>query len=203
MTTTNTTTTTTTTTPSTSFDRSIFIAAVAAVLAKAFDPGDAQDAAALNIPASISTSDERRVYALLSAQLYAGDGKPATALAWRIRHAFEAGVIGKPSKVRFGARELSGDSISAAERETRQVQRRMASDRIAERQVLATERLADAVETLLQVFIMKDGKGNDISDIKGAYAALTMKRAEARAAEAKTEAKAEAKAKDDAKAKVA
>jgi hypothetical protein len=190
-----------TTTTSTAFDRSLFIAAVAAVLTKAFDPGDAQDAAALSIPASVCTADERRVYCLLSAQLYAGDGKPATALAWRVRHAFEAGVIGSPSKFRFAAREVAGDAIATAERETRQVQRRMASDRIAERQVKATERLADAVETMLQVFVMNTGKGQDLADIKAAFAALTEKRAEVRAAEAKAAAeKAEAKAKAAAEA---
>jgi hypothetical protein len=72
---------TTTQPTTTTFDRSIFIAAVAAILSKSFEPGDAQDAAALVMPATVCTADERRVYCLLSAQLYAGDGKPATALA--------------------------------------------------------------------------------------------------------------------------
>ena len=181
-----TTNTTPTTTPTpTTFDRSIFIAAVAAILSKSFEPGDAQDAAALVMPATVCTADERRVYCLLSAQLYAGDGKPATALAWRVRHAFEAGVIGAPSKYRFAAREISGDAIATAERETRQVQRRMASDRIAERQVKATERLADAVEMAVRLFAMREGNGQDFTDIRLAYDALANKRDEARAAEAK------------------
>lgn len=196
------TTNTTNTTPTpTTFDRSIFIAAVAAILSKSFEPGDAQDAAALVIPATVCTADERRVYCLLSAQLYAGDGKPSTALAWRIRHAYEAGVIGVPSKARFAYREISGDAIATAERETRQVQRRMASDRIADRTARATERLAEGVETLLQVFVMNSGKGQDLADIKAAFAALTSARTEARVVEAKAAAEkaaAEAKAKADA-----
>lgn len=201
-------TTNTTPTPptSTTFDRSIFIAAVAAILSKSFEPGDAQDAAALAIPASVCTTDERRVYCLLSMQLYAGDGKPATALAWRIRHAFEAGVIGAPSKARFAYRELSGDTISAAERETRQVQRRMASDRIAERTARATEKLAEGIETLLQVFVMNTGRGQDLADIKTAFAALTSARTEARVVEAKAateKAAAEAKAKAEAEVEAA
>jgi hypothetical protein len=192
------TTNTTPTTPTpTTFDRSIFIAAVAAILSKSFEPGDAQDAAALAIPASVCTTDERRVYCLLSMQLYAGDGKPATALAWRIRHAFEAGVIGAPSKARFAYRELSGDTISAAERETRQVQRRMASDRIAERTARATEKLAEGVDLLVKLFAMREGPGQDFEDIRAMYEGLAAKRTEARAVEAKMAveaAKAKAKA---------
>lgn len=129
---------TTTSTTTTAFDSAAF-RAVAATLLGNFDPGSPTDPGACSIPSSVATQDGRRVFSLMAAQLYLASGQRDAALAWRVRHAFEAGVISGPARWRFAAREVSGNEISTAERETRDVLRRMASDRIAERAANAAE----------------------------------------------------------------
>lgn len=123
---------------STAFDSAAF-RAVAATLLGNFDPGSPTDPGSCSIPSSVATQDGRRVFSLMAAQLYLAAGQKDAALAWRVRHAFEAGVISGPARWRFAAREVSGNEISIAERETRDVLRRMASDRIAERAANAAE----------------------------------------------------------------
>lgn len=199
-TTTTTPATTTTTAAPTAFDRTLFLAAIAAVAGKVFDPGASTTAEGLSIPASWTTAEERRAYALYSAQLYAGDSKMDVALSWRIRHAYEAGVISKPTKVRFGARQLAGDSIERAEAETRAAMRQAATNRIHERQAVAMERVADSLELVFQAMALSSG--TDMTDVRTRFNKLAAERAQARANEAKATAEAQAaKAKAEADAK--
>ena len=160
----------TSTSTSTKLDRALLIQAVAVTITKAFEPED--KASGVTIPFNVVTADERRVYALLAAQLYTADGKTATAQAWRVQHAYEAGCISSPAKWRYVAREALGDDITKAEKETREVFRQMAQTRIAERQ-------AEAIEILLRAFLVREGS-LDIHDIRAAYAKMSAERASAR-----------------------
>ena len=174
----------TSTSTSTKLDRALLIQAVAVTITKAFEPED--KASGVTIPFNVVTADERRVYALLAAQLYTADGKTATAQAWRVQHAYEAGCISSPAKWRYVAREALGDDITKAEKETREVFRQMAQTRIAERQAAAAERQAaaaerqaEAIEILLRAFLVREGS-LDIHDIRAAYAKMSAERASAR-----------------------
>jgi hypothetical protein len=119
-------------------DRESYAAHAVAILGvAAFNPGEVALGEQTSIPASFCDSRSRRVYSLMAAHLFVTDGKRDAALAWRIRHAYEAGVIGAPSKWRFAASELSGDAIPRTERETSEIIRALAKGRLDERRATA------------------------------------------------------------------
>lgn len=151
--------TTTDTTPAVT-DFTAFKAAARELFMRAFEPASPAAPEGTYIPGEFATSDERRAYALLSAQLYAQAGQKDAALAWRIRHAYEAGVISKPAKWRYAAVELAG-KIGPCEAETRNLIRGMAMLRIAERTALATERTATATE-LNTLVVMVSALGKEL-----------------------------------------
>ncbi len=114
----------------TRFDDSQFREAASAIFGFDFSPESSSDPASLHLSVGLN-EQERRAYCLLAAQYFAGVGWNKVALAWRVKHAFEIGVIAYPSKARFGAVELTGAaSITRAEAHTRDIIRLLAGAKV-------------------------------------------------------------------------
>lgn len=107
------------------FDGWQFRKAASALFGFEFSPEQGQDPGNLRLSVGLDER-ERRAYCLLAAQYFAAAGWEKVALAWRIKHAVEVGVVAQPSKVRFAAVELTDpSSIARAEAHTRDLIRLM------------------------------------------------------------------------------
>lgn len=200
-----TTTTPATTTPAASFDKAAFLLAGMELL-RSFEPEEREEASALAIPGHLKTADERRAFCLLSSAMFASAGLNKPAIAWRIKHAAETGVISAAAAWRFSASRVASNAIDRAETETRAVIRHLALARFAERTAVAsertaaaTERMATAYEVLMAIALVE--KGTDAQGVHARLDAIKKVAAGQREAEAKIEPERSAvKAKADAEA---